>query len=75
VQPAQVGVRYPLCIAGRRACPPEDIGGIYGYEDFLGSPERQKQYGHEKGYFDPAKFDLDEVNDALQSLPKRWKPW
>ena len=26
---------YPKCIAGKRSCPPEDCGGVWGYEDFL----------------------------------------
>ncbi len=29
------GVLYPLCLAGARACPPEDVGGIGRYEHFL----------------------------------------
>ncbi len=29
--PAEEGVRYPRCVKGERACPPEDSGGPYGY--------------------------------------------
>ena len=28
-------VKYPLCLEGARACPPEDCGGIWGYADFV----------------------------------------
>jgi hypothetical protein len=28
-------VTYPLCPEGERACPPEDVGGVWGYADFL----------------------------------------
>ncbi len=33
--PAEPGVTYPRCIAGKRACPPEDSGGIWGYKHTL----------------------------------------
>ena len=28
-------VKYPVCVAGERACPPEDCGGVSGYEGLL----------------------------------------
>ena len=28
-------IDYPTCIKGKRACPPEDCGGVWGYTDFL----------------------------------------
>jgi len=33
--PAGEAHRYPLCVEGQRACPPEDVGGPAGYADFL----------------------------------------
>ena len=35
LQTRKKDVRYPLCLDGARACPPEDVGGISGYENFL----------------------------------------
>jgi hypothetical protein len=60
---AEPGVRYPLCLEGVRACPPEDVGGTGGYEDFL---RAISDPGHERhgllsewigGSFDPEVFD------------------
>lgn len=31
VWPADPDERYPLCLEGEHACPPEDVGGVYGY--------------------------------------------
>lgn len=66
--------RYPVCLAGERACPPEDVGGIPGYEDFLEAINDPKHPEHEEylewigGEFDPDAFDLDKVNRRLRAL-------
>ncbi|MFD6066996.1 plasmid pRiA4b ORF-3 family protein [Amycolatopsis lurida] len=67
--------RYPRCIAGKAACPPEDVGGTGGYTRLIqilgepGHPEHQDILGWlglvEPGQFDPAHFDLDEANQRL----------
>jgi hypothetical protein len=62
---------YPLCVKGRRACPPEDVGGVWGYEEFLVAirdpkhPEHEEYRGWIGGPFDPEAFDLEETNDWL----------
>jgi hypothetical protein len=74
VLPPQEGVRYPLCLAGARACPPEDVGGIPGYENFLDALADPNHPEHEEclewigGTFNPEKFDLDEVNQILHTM-------
>jgi hypothetical protein len=60
---AEAGVRYPRCIAGKRACPPEDCGGPWGYGDFLEAIQNPEHPDHEDildwigGEFDPEAFD------------------
>ena len=74
VLPRDEGKRYPLCLAGKRACPPEDCGGIWGYAGFLAAirdpkhPEHAAMLEWVGGEFDPDLFDLDEVNRKLQRL-------
>ncbi len=76
ITPPQEGVRYPVCLAGSRACPPEDCGGPYGYEDFLealGDPghERHKEFvDWIGGRFNPEAFYLDETNKGLKKFAK-----
>jgi pRiA4b ORF-3-like protein len=72
VDPPNEFMRYPLCTAGERACPPEDVGGVPGYEEFLKTirdPEHE-EYDQSLlwaggGAFDPEGFDLNAVNRAL----------
>jgi hypothetical protein len=72
--PLEAGKRYPVCLTGKQACPPEDCGGIWGYASFLEAirdpehPEHEEMLEWVGGKFDPAAFDLDEVNMELQHL-------
>ena len=88
VEPWVDGDPVAVCVAGRRACPPEDVGGIPGYEEVLAALEGhveldEAEWTAEKLEwlpvgFDPAAFDLDEVNRALQEGPmpdlEEWHP-
>ncbi len=62
-------ITYPVCIKGKRACPPEDCGGIPGFysiledSDFM-DKEARDHYMEEIG--DPELFDIKSINDRLQ---------
>ena len=74
ILPPQGGVRYPVCLSGRRACPPEDCGGIPGYSRFLEAIRNPEHEEHDEllqwvgGSFDPEAFDLDEINYRLKRI-------
>jgi len=66
--------RYPVCLTGKRACPPEDCGGMWGYASLLEAirdpehPEHEEMMAWVGSEFDPDLFDLDEVNRELYQL-------
>jgi hypothetical protein len=70
-------VTMPLCMAGNRACPPEDCGGPWLYVEFLRSRQSHKgrvsrKWQHRIGnYWDADAFDLQATNNALKS---EWQP-
>ena len=70
--PADPKTRYPRCLEGERACPPEDVGGVWGYADFLEAIKNPKHEAHEDmkewigGRFDPEKFSVAKVNTQLK---------
>ncbi len=63
---------YPLCVAGERAAPPDDVGGAPGYMEFLDAIKTPKHPEHESmliwigGAFDPEGFDLNTINRTLR---------
>lgn len=69
--------RHPLCIAGERACPPEDCGGPSGYEELLAAlsdpddPEHAEILEWLDETFDPESFDPQSVHFDKPNL--RWR--
>ncbi len=68
------GVSHAVCTGGARACPPDDIGGPPGYEDFLVGLADPKHEMHEEykewigGTFDPEAFSFEKVNALLKRV-------
>jgi hypothetical protein len=66
--------RYPECVAGAGACPPEGVGGPEGYEEFVaaitdpGHPRHDAMSEWAGRPFDPARFDPDRVSTLLRRL-------
>jgi hypothetical protein len=68
------GASYPRCVGGKRSGPPEDCGGIWGYErlqEVIKDPEDEE---HESmmewlgGSFDPEYFNQEEINEQLKRI-------
>lgn len=77
IDPVQGPPPSPRCLAGARACPREDCGGVGGYEAMLevkANPTKERlEYWGEPSWvldYDPESFDLDEVNRRLQPVQK-----
>lgn len=80
ITPAESDLSYPLCIAGRRACPPDDCGGPWGYGAIL-EALRDPQYADREDRlamvppgFDPARFDLSGAQAGL-GAPRPLEGW
>lgn len=65
------------CLAGQRRCPPEDVGGPWGYQEFLETIADPRHEEHQSaiewcgGSFDPREFDVNAVNLELAKVG-RW---
>ena len=77
---AERGMKLPRCTGGKRACPPEDVGGVGGYAGFLEAladphhPEHREYKEWSGGGFDPEAFDLEAVNRRLGRRSRRGRP-
>jgi len=84
IGPAEEGVFYPRCAAGRRAAPPEDCGGLPGFAEFkdaMADP-RHPEHGELKtwygGDFDPEAFSAAGASKLLRQvatgeMPDEWQ--
>lgn len=74
VEPSDVSGTWCEVLDGARACPPEDVGGVPGYLDFLASLQQsESKEGHSTlvwagGSFNPELFDQRAANAAVQRI-------
>ncbi len=79
-QAATGEVVHPFCLGGKRACPPDDIGGVPGFYYFLEAMSDPTHEGHEqmkewvREGWDPEYLDLQAINAQLAPPPSRRKP-
>jgi hypothetical protein len=71
--------RYPLCLEGARACPPEDCGGIWAYGELLKAIRNPRHKEHESllewvgGRFDSEQFDPKKATKAMKKGLPDWR--
>jgi hypothetical protein len=71
ILPFTTGMSLPSCLKGRRGCPPEDVGGPWGYSDFLekwiddNNPEHEEIREWVGDHFYPEEFSEVDVNEVL----------
>ena len=73
------GKRYPLCLEGERACPLEDVGGVWGYQNFLAAIANPNHEEHEDflewcgGEFSPEDFDPAAATKKMKRGLPNWR--
>ena len=72
------GVTYPRLLEAVGRCPPEDVGGPWGYAEFLEAIADPKHERHTElsewigDDFDPSTVPADWLAEELATLAKRW---
>lgn len=66
-------VQYPRCLSGKRNCPPEDVGGIYGYEQFLDAIGNTEHEEHDDFVDWAGEFDavIDQTLVGITAVKQR----
>ena len=69
---------HPVCLKAAGACPPEDFGGIWCYQEFIEALADKKHPEHREakerledwldGEFDPNAYDIEDVNRQLKKI-------
>lgn len=77
VSQSEPGAKYPRCIDGERACPPEDVGGVYGFSDYVEAitDPNHREYRELlewNGPFDPAQFDAAKATRRMKKGLPTW---
>jgi hypothetical protein len=75
---ADEGARYPRCLGGENACPPEDVGGSSGFAEYrkiMSNPRgrRYAEYVEWNGPFDATAFELEAANRRIKRGLPNWR--
>ena len=74
------GVLYPTLIDGTGRCPPEDVGGPWGYSEFIEAVADPNHARHAElaqwlgNSLDPLAVDIDAHSRAVDALARKWSP-
>ncbi|MGP3699877.1 plasmid pRiA4b ORF-3 family protein [Rhodobacter sp. NSM] len=77
---AILGADYPRLVRAIGACPPEDVGGVPGYAEFLEARADPNHEAHAEmidlhgGNFDPHDAGIDRILCSFERLAKKWAP-
>lgn len=68
---------YPVCVEGERACPPDDCGGVPGFEEYVAvitnpNDEQYREFLEWMGPFDPDSFDPKKATKAMRKGLPSW---
>lgn len=71
--PTEPRAKYPRCVEGERACPPEDCGGPWGYPEYLAAITNPRHKEHKemlawRGPFDPEAFDAKKATRDMRKV-------
>ena len=72
------GTAYPRLTEATGRCPPEDVGGPWGYREFLDAIADPSHEEHDERLqwigsdFDPADTDADALAQAVHTLARKW---
>jgi hypothetical protein len=78
ISPADPNATYPILIEAIGRCPPEDVGGPPGYEEFLEAIADPEHERHAEMHdwcgedFDPLAVDASQISQALRKLATKW---
>lgn len=80
ILPSDPSVRLPACTGGKRNCPPEDCGGVYGYYDVLKKASDPQDPEHNEivewlGKYDPEEFDLQFADAKVKNYREMEEPF
>ena len=75
---SQRGSRYPICLEGERACPPEDSGGAHQYGEYVEAlfdpaHEEHAQMLQWRGKHDPTRFDCEKTTKRMRRGLPNWR--